>query len=71
MALVYWTLYPDGCYFMDEDGYGMEDNHESALYGFIDKQARVVIPFQAKGWEDLEKQRPEAERRAKELNQKQ
>lgn len=71
VALVKWTLYPDGCYFMDEDGYGMEDNHESALYGFIDKQARVLIPFQAKGWEDLEKQRPEAERRAKELNQKQ
>lgn len=71
VALVKWTLYPDGYYFMDEDGYGMEDNDESALYGFIDRKARVVIPFQAKGWEDLEKQRPEAERRAKKLNQKQ
>lgn len=71
VALVKWTLYPDGYYFMDEDGYGMEDNDESALYGFIDKKARVVIPFQAKGWEELEKQRPEAESRAKELNQNQ
>ena len=67
VALVVWTLYPDGRYFMDEDGYEMEDNDESKLYGFIDKKARVVIPFQAKGWEDLEKQRPEAERRAKEM----
>lgn len=71
VALVKWTLYPDGYYFMDEDGYGMEDNDESALYGFIDKKARVVIPFQAKGWEELERQRPEAERREKGLNQNQ
>ncbi len=71
VALVEWTLYPDGRYFMDEDGFGMEDNDESVLYGFIDKKARVVIPFQAKGREELEKQRPEAERRTKELNQKQ
>lgn len=68
VALVTWTLYPDGQYFMDEDGYGMEDNDESVLYGFIDTNARVVIPFQAKGWEEMGKQRPEAERRAKELN---
>ncbi len=47
----------------------MEDNEESVLYGFIDKKARVVVPFQAKSWEDLEKQRPEAEITAKKLNQ--
>lgn len=67
VALVEWTLYPDGRYFMDEDGYGMEDNEESKLYGFIDKKAHVVIPFQAKGWEELERQRPEAEGRAKNM----
>lgn len=69
VALVKWTLYPDGYYFIDEDGYGMEDNDESALYGFIDKKARVVVPFQAKSWEELEKQRLVAERRARELNE--
>lgn len=69
VALVEWTLYPDGRYFIDEDGYGMEDNEESVLYGFINKKARVVVPFQAKSWEELEKQRPEAEIRAKKLNQ--
>lgn len=68
VALVEWTLYPDGRYFMDEDGYGMEDNDESVLYGFIDTNARVVIPFQVKGCDEMGKQRPEAERRAKELN---
>lgn len=65
VALVKWTLYPDGQYFMDEDGYGMEDNDESALYEFIDMHANVVIPFQAKSWKDMEKLRPEAARRAK------
>ena len=65
--MVWWTQYPDGRYFMDEDGYGMEDNDESKLDGFIDKKARVVIPFQAKGWKELEKQRIEAEIRAKNM----
>lgn len=69
VARVLWTLYPDGRYFMDEDGFGMEDNDESVLYGFIDKKARVVIPFQAKDWRAMERLRPEAERKAKELNQ--
>lgn len=68
VALVVWTLYPDGRYFMDEDGYGMEDNDESVIYGYIDRKARVVVPFQAKSWSELEKQRPEAEKRAGELN---
>lgn len=67
VSLVEWTLYPDGRYFMDEDGYGMEDNEESVLYGFIDKKARVVVPFQAKSWKELELQRTEAEKKAEEL----
>lgn len=70
VALVEWTLYPDGRYFMDEDGYGMEDNDESVLYGFIDTHANVVIPFQARSWKELEKRRSEAVRIAKELNAK-
>ena len=70
VAIVEWTLYPDGRYFMDEDGYGMEDNDASVLYGFIDTHANVVIPFQAKSWEELEKQRPDAVRNAKESHSK-
>lgn len=64
VTLVRWTLYPDGMYFMDEDGYGMEDNEESVLYGFIDKKARVVIPFQAKSEREMKTLRAEAEQRA-------
>ena len=67
VALVEWTLYPDGQYFMDEDGFGMEDNDESVLFGFIDTNANVVIPFQAKSWEEMDKRRSEAVRIAKEL----
>ncbi len=52
VALVEWTLFPEGRYFMDEDGFGMEDNDESVLYGFIDRHARVVVPFQAKSLEE-------------------
>lgn len=70
VALVEWTLYPDGRYFMDEDGFGMEDNDESVAYGIIDTHANVVVPFQARSWEELEKQRPEAIRRAKEIKSK-
>lgn len=70
VALVEWTLYPDGRYFMDEDGFGMEDNDASILYGFIDTHANVVVPFQAKSWEELEKQRSEAIRCAKEIKSK-
>lgn len=46
LALVNWTLYPDGQYFADEDGYGMEDNGPTVVYAFINRQGRVVIPFQ-------------------------
>ena len=46
VALVSWTLYPDGQYFADEDGYGMEDNDEVRVYAYIDTHCRVLIPFQ-------------------------
>lgn len=55
MALVQWTLYPDGMFFMDEDGYGMEFNEESAVYGIIDSHCKVLVPFQAKSWSEMEK----------------
>lgn len=41
-----WTLYPDGRYFADEDGYGMEDNDEVEIYCVIDKNFKVLKPFQ-------------------------
>lgn len=41
-----WMLYPDGRYFADEDGYGMEDNEEEYIYCIIDNNLRVIIPWQ-------------------------
>ncbi|MBP3355928.1 MAG: hypothetical protein J6K95_02010 [Rikenellaceae bacterium] len=46
VALVTWTITPDGIYFMDEDGFGMEDTIEENLYAFIDTRCRVLVPFQ-------------------------
>ncbi len=41
-----WMLYPDGRYFADEDGFGMEDNDEVNISAYIDTQCRVVVKFQ-------------------------
>ena len=46
VAEVQWQLNPDGRYFMDEDGFGMTNDREFNIYGFIDTKCRVVIPFQ-------------------------
>ena len=40
-----WMLYPDGRYFADEDGYGMEDNDEVKVYCVLDDNLQVVRPF--------------------------
>lgn len=41
-----WMLYPDGRYFADEDGFGIEDNYEVNLFCVIDKDFNVLRPFQ-------------------------
>lgn len=46
VAYVSWTLQPDGRYYADEDGFGMEDDDEIDFYAFIDRQANILIPFQ-------------------------
>ena len=30
---------------MDEDGYGMTDDEEIEIYGYIDQNAKVVVKF--------------------------
>ena len=45
VALVCWQLVPDGRYYMDEDGYGMEDDDEVNIYGVIDRTGKVIVPF--------------------------
>lgn len=55
IAYVSWMLYPDGRYFADEDGFGMEDNDEVNISAYIDTQCRVVVKFQ--DMEDSEKRK--------------
>lgn len=45
VAEVKWEINPDGCYFMDEDGFGGTDDVEVALYGFIDRKGRPLTKF--------------------------
>ena len=42
---VEWTVQPDGRYYADEDGYGMTDDEEIIIHGYIDAQARVIGKF--------------------------
>lgn len=63
IAQVSWQLNPDGRYYMDEDGYGMTDDKEITVYGYIDTEMNVLVKFQyiGKDWERLKKMRSEAE----------
>ena len=46
VAYVSWTLYPDGMYFMDEDGFGMEPCVEESIGAYIDTNCKVLVKFQ-------------------------
>ena len=58
-----WQLNPDGMYFMDEDGFGMTDDDEVEIYGFIDRQGKILVKFQHinEDWKRLEIMKKEAE----------
>ena len=64
MAEVSWQLNPDGRYYMDEDGFGMTDDEEIEIYGFIDQNAKVVVKFRNidENYRVLDKMRKEAEK---------
>ena len=63
VAEVSWQINPDGRYYMDEDGYGMTDDEEIEIYGFIDQNARVVVKFKNinENYRELDRMRKEAE----------
>lgn len=48
MALVSWTLQPEGSYYADEDGFGMTDDEEVKVYGVVDSSCRMRYPFTLK-----------------------
>ncbi len=45
LCAISWMLYPDGRYFADSDGFGMEDNDEEEVYAIIDTNLDIVEPF--------------------------
>ena len=63
VAEVEWQLNPDVRYYSDDDGYGMTDDEETTVYGFIDAEMNVLVKFQYIGdnWERLKEMRREAE----------
>ena len=64
VAEVSWQLNPDGQYYMDDDGFGMTDDQEIEIYGFIDQNAKVVVKFKYinKRFNELDKMRKQAEK---------
>ena len=46
VCAICWTVYPDGRYFADEDGFGMEHNNEENAYCIINRNLEIIVPFQ-------------------------
>lgn len=44
-AAVEWTVRPDGSYYADSDGFGMTDDKEITLHGFINTKGRPIGQF--------------------------
>ena len=42
---VRWQINPDGRYWMDDDGFGMTSDVEVEIYGYINKEGKVVGKF--------------------------
>ena len=64
VAQVSWQLNPDGQYYCDDDGFGMTNDEEIEIYGFIDCNAKVVVKFRNinKCYSELNKMRKTAEK---------
>ena len=45
VACVSWQINPDGRYYEDEDGYGMTDDEEITLYGYVDRTGKPLVAF--------------------------
>lgn len=60
-----WMLHPDGRYYADEDGFGMEDDDEENIYCIIDSHLRIVIPWQPMTDEEMATRMREARDKAK------
>ena len=60
---VSWQLNPEGYYYMDDDGFGMSDDIEITINGFIDVYGNVIKKFKlVKNSNELDDMRREAEK---------
>lgn len=63
VAEVCWQLNPDGYYFMDDDGYGMTNDEEINIYGYVDRTGKPLIKFRyIEDTDQLQEMRRQAER---------
>lgn len=66
VASVDWELNPDGLYYMDEDGFGMTDDEEITIYGYIDRNGKPLVKFRAiKHFKELNKMGAKARKNLK------
>lgn len=57
-------------YYMDEDGFGMTDDQEVNIYGFIDRTGKVLVKFKnIKNDGELKEMRKEAELKGVKANE--
>jgi len=45
LCAITWTIYPDGRYFEDEDGFGGQSNNEECVYAIINTDLEIIVPF--------------------------
>lgn len=43
--IMLWQIQPDGRYWADDDGFGMNNDEEILLYSFLDKNGKFINPF--------------------------
>ena len=61
IASVDGQINPDGRYFMDEDGYGMTNDEEITVYGYIDRTGKPLVKFRIiKDFEELRMMKQDA-----------
>lgn len=67
VAEVSWQINPDGRYYIDDDGFGMTDDEQIEIYGYIDRNGKVLVKFKHihKDWNLLRRMRQKAEILAK------
>lgn len=66
VAEVSWQINPDGRYYMDEDGFGMTDDEEITIYGYVDRNGTPLVKFRTiKDFNELNMMEKEARKNLK------